>query len=605
MPYYSDEVIDRVREANDIVDVIGQYVSLKKKGASYFGLCPFHNEKTGSFSVSPDKQIYYCFGCHAGGNVIRFLQNYENLTFPEALKELADRAGIELPTQSVSAEQRRAADRRTKLLEIQKEAATYYYSALRDKRGELGLSYFKKRELTDETMRKFALGYADRYGDTLYRYLKSKGYADDILRDSGLVSYSESHGGQDKFWNRVIFPIMDANNHVIAFGGRVMGDGKPKYLNSPETPIFYKSRTLYGLNLAKHTKRRQWILCEGYMDVIALHQAGFDNAVATLGTALTTEHAALLHRYTDALYLSYDSDDAGINAALRAIPILRDAGLRCRIIDMSPHKDPDEFIKALGAGEYEKRIEAAENGFMFSVRMLERKYDISDPNKPDERTEFMYDVVDMLMGFPDKIERDNYVDAVASRYHFSKESLEEEIKKRAREGTKKSAARSPVTTTPQTAANDSVRRVGRQKKRDGYETSQMQLLNWIVEDVSLLDKIKDYIEPRDFREGILRDTASKVFSLIEAGEAIRPAQFVDMAVEEDDQAMIAEIFSTEIADGTDDIDKRTALKETIYRIKDDSFKKRYDKMNAGDPATAQWVIAQKKLLKQIMKTDFV
>ena len=317
MPYYSDELIEEVRSRNDIVDVIGSYVRLKKKGSTYFGLCPFHNEKTGSFSVSPNKQMYYCFGCGAGGNVFTFLMQYENFTFGEAMQSLADRVGIELPQQEMTSAQRREADRRTRLLEINKEAAKYFYTLLRSPRGQKAYQYFKKRELSDETMQKFGLGYSDQYSDDLYRYLRKKGYDDDILKDSGLITIDEVRGGHDKFWNRAMFPIMDVHNRVIGFGGRVMGDGEPKYLNSPETRIFDKSRNLYGLNIARTTRKNQLLLCEGYMDVIALHQAGFDNAVASLGTALTSGHANLLKRYTNRRdAVTYGIGHGGIEAIL-------------------------------------------------------------------------------------------------------------------------------------------------------------------------------------------------------------------------------------------------------------------------------------------------
>lgn len=347
MPYYSDELIEEVRSRNDIVDVIGGYVRLKKKGGTYFGLCPFHNEKTGSFSVSPNKQMYYCFGCGAGGNVFTFLMQYENFTFGEAMQSLADRVGIELPKQEMTSAQRREADRRTRLLEINKEAAKYFYMLLRSPRGQKAYQYFKKRELSDETMQKFGLGYSDQYSDDLYRYLRKKGYDDDILKDSGLITIDEVRGGHDKFWNRAMFPIMDVHNRVIGFGGRVMGDGEPKYLNSPETRIFDKSRNLYGLNIARTTRKNQLLLCEGYMDVIALHQAGFDNAVASLGTALTSGHANLLKRYTKEVYLTYDSDGAGVKAALRAIPILKEVGIVTKVINMRPYKDRMSLSKHL------------------------------------------------------------------------------------------------------------------------------------------------------------------------------------------------------------------------------------------------------------------
>ena len=333
---YSDDLIEEVRMKNDIVEVISGYVKLTRKGSSYFGLCPFHNEKSPSFSVSPGKQMYYCFGCGAGGNVFTFLMEYENYTFVEALKHLAERAGIELPQMEYSREAREQADMKARLLEINKQAAKFYYYQLHTSKGDQGLAYLKDRGLSDETIRKFGLGYSDKYGNTLYQYLKSKGYSDELLRQSGLFLTDEVHGMQDKFWNRVMYPIMDVNSRVIGFGGRVMGDGKPKYLNSPETKIFDKSRNLYGLNAARSSRKKNLIICEGYMDVISMHQAGFTNAVASLGTALTSLQAGLMKRYTDEVLIIYDSDEAGVKAALRAIPMLEGVGLNTKVVNLRP-----------------------------------------------------------------------------------------------------------------------------------------------------------------------------------------------------------------------------------------------------------------------------
>ena len=359
--YYSDEVIEEVRSKNDIVDVISGYVKLQKKGRDYFGLCPFHNEKSPSFSVSRLKQMYYCFGCGAGGNVFTFLMEYENYSFFEALKFLADRAGVELPQQEYSKEARERADTKAILLEINKAAARYYYAQLKSERGSQALAYLKNRELSGDTIKAFGLGYSNKYSDDLYQYLRGKGYSADMISKAGLISVDERQGAYDKFWNRVMFPIMDANSRVIGFGGRVMGDGKPKYLNSPETMIFDKSRNLYGLHRARSSKRPYFLLCEGYMDVISLHQAGFTNAVASLGTALTPGHASLIKRYVREVYLTYDSDEAGTKAALRAVPILKDVGITAKVIRMDPYKDPDEFIKNLGADAFEERIQKARN----------------------------------------------------------------------------------------------------------------------------------------------------------------------------------------------------------------------------------------------------
>ena len=373
---YSEDLIEEIRMKNDIVDVISGYVKLQRKGSSYFGLCPFHNEKSPSFSVSPAKQMYYCFGCGAGGNVFTFLMEYENFTFVEALRALAERAGVELPQLEYSKEAKEQADLKATLLEVNKLAAKYYYYQLRREGGAAAMAYLKGRKLSESTMNQFGLGYSDKFSDDLYRYLKSKNYSDEILRQSGLFNVDERRGMYDKFWNRVIFPIMDVNHRVIGFGGRVMGDGKPKYLNSPETKIFDKSRNLYGLNLARTSRKKNLIICEGYMDVIAMHQAGFNNAVASLGTALTSQQASLLKRYTDEVLIIYDSDEAGTKAALRAIPMLKTAGLSTKVINLKPYKDPDEFIKNLGTEAFQERLDHGMNSFLFELKAMEGQFDM-------------------------------------------------------------------------------------------------------------------------------------------------------------------------------------------------------------------------------------
>ncbi|MCR5608494.1 MAG: DNA primase [Lachnospiraceae bacterium] len=348
---YSGDIIEEVRARNDIVDVISTYVNLKKSGSGYKGLCPFHNEKSPSFSVSPSKQYYHCFGCGVGGRVYTFLMQYENYTFTEALKYLADRAGIKLPEGEMTEEEKRKASLKQRMYDMYKAAAVYYYYQLYNSpKGKDAYKYLKDRQLSDDIIKKFGLGYSNVNGG-LFAYLKSKGFNDGVLMQSGLFSMDEKRGAYDKFWNRVMFPIMDINNKVIGFGGRVMSDAKPKYLNSPETLLFDKSRNLFGMNIARSSRRKNLIICEGYMDVISLHQAGFDNAVASLGTALTGMQANLLKRFTDNILVTYDSDEAGRKAAMRAIPILRDAGLSVKVINMKPYKDPDEFIKNLFASE--------------------------------------------------------------------------------------------------------------------------------------------------------------------------------------------------------------------------------------------------------------
>ena len=585
MPYYSDDIIEEVRSRNDIVDVISQYVRLSKKGSTYFGLCPFHNEKTGSFSVSPNKQMYYCFGCGAGGNVFTFLMEYENFTFGEAMEALADRAGVELPKQEYTSAQRQEADKRARLLEINKEAAKYFYMLLRGERGARALSYFRKRELSDETMQKFGLGYSDQYSDDLYRYLRKKGYEDDILKESGLVSIDERRGGYDKFWNRAMFPIMDVHNKVIGFGGRVMGDGEPKYLNSPETKIFDKSRNLYGLNFARSTKKPQLLLCEGYMDVIALHQAGFDNAVASLGTALTSGHANLLKRYTKNVYLTYDSDGAGVKAALRAIPILKEVGIVTKVINMRPYKDPDEFIKALGAEEYQKRIDEAENSFLFEIRIMESQHDMNDP---ESKTAFYNEVAKKLLGFSEELERNNYIEAVADKYQIGFDNLRKLVNQLAM---KDGLAREH--TPLKTGIHEN------KKKEDGMKQSQKLLLTWLIEDPRLFGKVEKLITADDFTEELYHRVAQELFAQYDRDKNVNPAQIISLFQEEEEQKEVAGLFNARIHEVETKNDMEKALKETIIRIKQNSIDYRTKHADPTDLNALMKVVEDKRSLEKL------
>ncbi|MBQ1802824.1 MAG: DNA primase [Lachnobacterium sp.] len=590
MPFYSDDLIEEVRQSNDIVDVISNYVQLKRKGSSYFGLCPFHNEKTGSFSVSPSKQMYYCFGCGAGGNVFTFLMQYENFSFREAMEYLADRANIELPKYEMTQEQKMKANEKAVLLEINKEAAKYFYTLLRSPRGELASKYFEKRQLTPETMRKFGLGYSDQYSDDLYKYLKQKGYTDEILKESGLITIKESKGVYDRFWNRAMFPIMDAHNKVIGFGGRVMGDGEPKYLNSPETKVFDKGRNLYGLNFARASRRDYLLLCEGYMDVISLHQAGFDNAVASLGTALTSGHASLLKRYTKEVYLTYDSDGAGIKAALRAIPILKEVGISTKVINMKPYKDPDEFIKNLGAEEYENRIREAENSFMFEVRVLQQDYDLNDP---DGKTRYFQEVAKKLLGFSEELERNNYIEAIAKKYQVSYDDLRKMVVNMAIKlgGYQK----------PKEIRNS---QTIKKQKEDGMRQSQKLMLTWLIEDDKLYPVIKDYISFKDFTEELYSTVAKEVFKQYEENGSVNAARIISTFESEEEQREVASLFNAKIQKLSSKSDKEKALKETIIRIKQNSISVHSNSLDPTDLQGLMDVLNDKKELEKIEKMQF-
>ena len=584
--YYPDELIEEVRAKNDIVSVISGYVRMQKKGSSYFGLCPFHNEKSPSFSVAPAKQMYYCFGCGAGGNVITFVMEYENATFQEAVKMLADRAGISLPEMEYTEEARRKESRRTTLLEIQKEAAKYYYYMLRSPRGKTGHQYLEGRQLTEETMKKFGLGYADGTGSDLTAYLKSKGYSDELINESGLIAFDEKRGMHDKFWNRVMFPIQDGNHRVIGFGGRVMGDAKPKYLNSPETMIFDKSRNLYGLNFARTSRKGNFILCEGYMDVIAMHQAGFTQAVASLGTAFTTGQASLLKRYTEEVLLAYDSDGAGVNAALRAIGILREAGLRGKVIDMQPYKDPDEFVKNMGADAFQERLDRAQNSFFFELMILERDYRMDDP---ESKTAFHREIARKLCGFEEEVERENYIESVALKYNIGFDNLRKLVSSyAARTGLVQPVARPKSTVSKKSTPEENVKK------------SQRLLLTWITEEPGVYHKIKPYITADDFTEPLYRQVADKLFADLEQ-DNYNPAAIISAFEEEQEQRAVAEIFNTKLDELTTPQEREKAFHDILFAVKENSFAYYSGRMGADMNALNQ-VISGKKALEELRKT---
>lgn len=588
--YYPDEVIEEVRSSNNIVDIIGGYVRLQKKGSSYFGLCPFHNEKSPSFSVSPNKQMYYCFGCGAGGNVFTFIMEYENQTFPEAVKILADRAGIALPEAELTEEQKRERNKRQLLLEINKTAANYFYYQLNGDQGQQAREYLENRRLSKETQIHFGLGYASKYSNDLYLYLKKKGYQDQILKETGLLTYDEKRGAHDKFWNRVMFPIMDVNNRVIGFGGRVMGDGTPKYLNSPETMLFDKSRNLYGLNYARTSRKPYMIICEGYMDVIAMHQAGFTNAVASLGTAFTAQHSVLLKRYTQEVRLAYDSDGAGQKAALRAIPILKSAGINVRVIHMDPYKDPDEFIKNLGTEAFQERIDAAESSFMFEISVLEKNYKQSDP---EGRASFMKAMARRLLEFPQELERNIYIDAIAGRYGIASEEL-----KRMVNSFGSSMSREQVEAAIyQQQEREEMPAKKRVEKEDSVLTAQKFFLTWLIEEPSIYDKTKDYINEDDFVEPLYHHVAALVFEELRATGQVMPARILNQFEDVEEQKTAASLFNTRLKTDDDPAVREKALNETVKRIKKNSLELK--SRSVREIADLQKIIKEKAQLQKL------
>lgn len=586
MGYYSQDLVELVRSRNDIVDVISGYLKLTRKGSSYMGICPFHNDRNPSMSVSQPRQMYHCFSCGAGGDVFKFVMDYENLTFPEAVKVLADRAGVELPEQEeYSGEARREKDLKAQILEVNRLAAKYYYYLLRQSAGKQAHDYLTGRQLTEETINAFGLGYADKFGGGLYKYLKSKNYSDQLLKESGLMQVDEKRGMYDKFWNRVIFPIMDVRSRVIGFGGRVMGDGKPKYLNSPETAVFDKSRNLYGLNRARMSRKPNLILCEGYMDVIAMHQAGFNQAVASLGTAFTQQQSVILKRYTNEVLLTYDSDEAGVKAALRAIPILKDAGLRARVIHMEPYKDPDEFIKAMGAEAFQKRIDEAESSFSFELSVMERQYNFREP---ESKTAFFRDVAKRLLEFEAGIERNNYVGAVAERYHLTYDQMMRMVSEAgSRLGDFRRVGQAPAPAKE------------RRKPEDGSLKSQRLLITWMSSGEAMFRRIARYVGTEEFTDPLCRRVADILHRQAEEG-ALNPAAILQLFQDEEEQRQVAAMLQDELPnlEGRADEEKK-ALAETIKRVKRHSLAWETEHVDPSDPEALKNLVKKRRELEKL------
>ncbi|TCT15580.1 DNA primase [Natranaerovirga pectinivora] len=580
--YYPEELIEEIRMNNDIVDIVSSYVNLKKKGNSFFGLCPFHNERTPSFSVSPERQMYHCFGCGVGGNVYTFVMEYENFSFLEAVKQLADRANIRLPSPEITEEAKKQLDEKQQFLDINKAAARYFYYQLKGERGKKALEYFNNREITNDIIKKFGLGYSNFYGDDLYKYLKKMGYSDSALVDVGLVVKDKNNAYTDRFWNRVMFPIFDVHNRVIAFGGRVLGDGNPKYLNSPETKLFDKSKNLYGLNLARMARKDHLLIVEGYMDVISLHQAGYNQTVASLGTAFTSGQARLLKRYTDDVYIAYDNDDAGTNATLRAIPILKDAGLTVKVLNLNPYKDPDEFIKKLGPEAFEDRIDTAKNGFLYELEITEKSYNLKDP---DAKTKFINKIAEKILEIENPIEKENYIEAIATNYKMNKENLVNLVNQL---GSKVGL----VEKRPSSVFFNNKK----EKKEEGIVQAQKLLLVYLIKEKKLYDKISKYISPMDFKDEIYHKIAKNIYELYEEEKEIQAAKIINQFTTVEEQKTVANLFNMQVSD-LNIKDKEKLINETAYKLK--RFSLDYASRNAKDVQELQQIILEQSQLQKM------
>lgn len=534
MPRYSDELLNEIFSQNDIVDYVSQYVKLKKNGRDYTGLCPFHKEKSPSFHVNQDKQLFHCFGCGIGGNLVQFVMKSEGLDFLEALKLMADRAGIILPEEDAVIDDK-AYQLKKKIYTINKLTAKFYYDTLvKEECGKEGLDYFVKRGITSKTIIKYGLGYAPEQFDYLKQYLNSQGYKDQELLEAG-VCVSKNGKVYDKFRGRAIFPIIDLRGNVIAFGGRIINpkekDGfkPPKYLNSSDTPVFNKGKNIFSLNLAKKASESRCILCEGYMDVISVYQAGVENIVATLGTALTESQAKLLMKYTNEIILCYDSDEAGQAATKRAISIINSVGGRCRVMRLKDAKDPDEYISKYGVDLFKRAMKEAVASTEYLLGEIRLKY---NTDNPDGKIMFVQEAAEVLSKVPNAIEIDAYIKRVSDETEISKDAIYAELKKtKSKEKISDGVPRTVKTTQRKGEIGENSKIIGAEKR----------LISLIIENKKNYLKIKDEFSPEDFSTDILRQLAKKLYSAYEKNDVIEPAIIIN-AFHDEEADFVSDIF---------------------------------------------------------------
>lgn len=528
---YSDEIINEVRQLNDIVDIISQYVHLKRSGRNYFGLCPFHSEKSPSFSVSPDKQIFHCFGCNVGGNVFSFISKIEGINFIEAVQMLAERANVQLPTIQDSGDMIKE-ELKSKVYKVNEFTAEYYHQNLYKPEAKIAQEYVKKRQLSNETLKSFKIGFSGKF-DELYKELKKQGFEEKEILESGLVNKNEKGQYIDRYRNRLMFPICDVRGRVIAFGGRVLDDSKPKYINSPENVVYSKGRNLFGLNVAKKDDIKKILIVEGYMDVISLHQRGITNVVAPLGTALTEQQGWLLRKNSEQIILSFDSDEAGLQAKLRALEILQNMGCDIRILQMEGAKDPDEYIVKYGNARFQKLIEKAISVIEFKVKIL--KKDLNLENTSD-KIKFLNEIAKLISKVDNTIEREVYIENIAKEYNISKESIYAEVNKLTYKNTKSEKVLEkpkPVITVKKNEENIISETV---KKRENTIISI--LLNG---DISVFEIIKKNIAINDFKYGSNKKIAEKLYEEFEKGNSNINAIIDNL--DEDEQNHITQIMA--------------------------------------------------------------
>lgn len=541
MQRYSDEIIDEVRQTNDIVDIISQYVHLKRSGRNFFGLCPFHNEKSPSFSVSPDKQIFHCFGCGIGGNVFTFLTKIEGINFVEAIQTLAERSNIQLPTLENSGDASKEL-LKSKVYKVNEFTANYYHQNLYKPESKIAQEYIKQRKLTNEILKSFQIGFSGKF-DELYQELKKQGFEETEILESGLVNRNDRGQYIDRYRNRLMFPICDVRGRVIAFGGRVLDDSKPKYINSPENVVYSKGRNLFGLNVAKKGDVKQILIVEGYMDVISLHQRGITNVVAPLGTALTQQQGWLLRKSSEKIILSFDSDEAGLTAKMRALEILQDMGCDIRILQMEGAKDPDEYIIKYGNSRFKNLVEKALSVIEFKVKVLKQNLNLDNVN---DKIKFLNEIAKLIAKVHNTIEREVYIEKIAKEYDISKEAIYGEVNKLIYSSNKSEKIlekAKPIVNHKMPEEKQVLKVV---KKRENTIISIL-----LTEDINIFQVIKQNIKIEDFKDICNQKIARKLYEEFEKGNS-NINSIIDMLGEEE-QNHITEIMADDYE--IDDVEK--------------------------------------------------
>lgn len=506
---YSDELIDEVRQNNDVVDIISQYVHLTRKGRNYFGLCPFHNEKSPSFSVSPDRQIFHCFGCGVGGNVYTFLMKIEGITFKESLEQLAERANIQLPTLQSNADTAKE-ELKSKVYKVNEFTAEFYHQNLYKPTAKIAQEYVKQRKMNRETLEAYRIGYSGKF-DELYKALKAQGFGEQEILESGLVNKNDNGTYIDRYRNRLMFPICDARGKVIAFGGRVLDDSKPKYINSPENIVYSKGRHLFGLNVAKKYSTKRIIIVEGYMDVISLHQRGITNVVGALGTALTEQQGWLLRKTTEQVVLGFDADGAGQTAVARSMDILQKMGCDMRVLQIEGAKDPDEFIVKFGEGRFNLAVENAISLVEFKVKNLKKELNLENTG---DKIKFLNQIAKILSKVENTMEREIYIEKIAKGYNISKEALFAEINKLIYASTKGEKVLQSKKIEVHHVKQEEKNEIDEDLKR--RENTIIGLL--LDANINIFQKIKERIKPEDFKDEINQKIASQLYIELEKKE---------------------------------------------------------------------------------------